>query len=702
MLNVYAISNLLTSITSCFIAIFVFAKGRKTKISTIWAIFAACVAIYGFGAYKASGAESYSSAFLWWQISYVGVIMLPVLFLHFVYTFIGIKRPLFLKSVYIITFAILAADIFSKKLFVGNVSLLFTGSAVFKPGWWIYPPGPLHIFHTLVLFVGLVIYTHIELIRAYKVSDSLKRQQIKYFFLATALGFTGGGTSYLPCFGINIYPVFNIMVAVYPLIMTYAIIRHQLMDIEIVIKKTLVFTSLFTIVFGMFVGIALLVQHFIGVGGNLLKFAISTLIIIFTVRPLEVFLVQVTDKYLFQKKYDYRHLIKEFMDELKTMVLNMSGIAQSTVDFFMSSIRPASIAIFIYNKFTNRYDLIASSEFKDKNFRIAADSLLIKVLGRMGRIIRMNSDELVSSQEQDQLKAMGIELIIPLLAHKELIGLLCLSKKKSDEDYTDDDIGTLSDLSGALSISLKNAQLFDERADAEKRALVGTIATGINHEVGNPLNIITIKLETFRILAREGMMANKTKEEIMKEVGDITDVCLDSVQRIAEITKQVAEFAKPDRKILFDKVNVGEAIDETIAVLKHGMILDTGKIEKKFMCDAVYAVADRGQLKQILFNLIKNASQAIPAGTGKITVNVDKNNDGEIVVKVIDNGCGMSQEVRDKVFTPFFTTKDPGKGTGLGLALVKIMVDRNGGRIRVESQEGQGTTFTLVFKGGLL
>ncbi len=120
------------------------------------------------------------------------------------------------------------------------------------------------------------------------------------------------------------------------------------------------------------------------------------------------------------------------------------------------------------------------------------------------------------------------------------------------------------------------------------------------------------------------------------------------------------------------------------------------------MCDPVYILADRGQLKQILFNLIKNASHAIDKEKGKIVVTVDKNNNGEIAIKITDNGHGMSKEVRDKVFTPFFTTKEPGKGTGLGLALVKIMIDRNNAKIKVESDEEKGTTFTLIFKGGLL
>jgi len=475
------------------------------------------------------------------------------------------------------------------------------------------------------------------------------------------------------------------------------------MDIEVVIKKTLVFASLFTIVFGIFVGITLLLQQFIGGGNKFLGFALSSLVIIFTVRPLEIFLIRVTDKYLFQKKYDYKHLIREFMDELKTMVLNTNDIAQSTVDFLNTSIRPTSSAIFMYNKFTSQYDLISSSDFKDKSFKIPDNSKIIKMLGEISKVLNIrHEDRLILPQEKNQLIELGIELIIPLLIHKELIGFLCLGKKKSDEDYGEDDIEALSGLSGALSISLNNAQLFDERADAEKRALVGTIATGINHEIGNPLNIITIKLDTFRILAKEGLLAHKTKEEIINEVDKITKVCLDSAQRIAEITKQVSEFAKPDKKLIFDKVNISEAIDETMAFLKHGMILDIEKIEKRIICEPVYVLADRGQLKQILFNLIKNASHAIDKEKGKIIVTVDKNNSGEVAIRIADNGHGMIKEVMDKVFTPFFTTKEPGKGTGLGLALVKIMIDRNGAKIKVESEEGEGTTFTLIFKGGLL
>ena len=691
-MNTFAFSGFLLGSTCLLLSILLIRRGT-TRIHTTFALQNLAISVWGFGCGFAGMATQYDQALFWWGFAHTGAYFLVVFLLHHVLLINKMNQRFLLIFLY--TLAITLPILFFSGLI--GIKLKFVFDSFYIPE----SQGPLYPFYCLS-WILVAAYATILLIRAYVVSGKAEKKTMLLYSVAYIFGLWGGATYVFLVLGVKIYPYGNFLIPIYCSLITYAILRHKLFDIEVIIKKTLVFAALFTIVFGIFVGIASLIQQFLGVSGTVLRFVISSLVVIITVRPLEIFLVRVTDKYLFQKKYDYKHLIKEFMDELKIMVLNMNGIAQSTVDFFMSSIRPASVAIFIYNKFTNKYDLIASSDFKDINYKIANDTHLIKTLGRTGKSIRIDSNEMVSSQDLGRLTAMGIELITPLMAHKELIGLLFLGKKKSDEDYTEDDVSTLSDLSGALSISLKNAQLFDERADAEKRALVGTIATGINHEIGNPLNIITIKLETFRILAREGMMNNKSKDEIMKEISNITQVCLDSVQRIAEITKQVAEFAKPDRKIALDKVNIGEAIDETIAVLKHGMIIDAGKIEKRLTHDPIYAVADKGQLKQILFNLIKNASHAIADGKGKIIVSVEKNNDEEVAIKVIDNGYGMPREVRDKVFTPFFTTKDPGKGTGLGLALVKIMVDRNDGRITVDSQEGQGTTFTLVFKGGLL
>lgn len=691
----FPLTGLINAVTSIILGIFVLLKNKSNIKHITFALFCLSMAVWSgfYFAWLTTNVEA--KALLYCHLFMAGAIFIPSIYLHHILALLGLdskKRKIILASY-------AAAIIFS----VLNLTPYFILDVHQRLSFKYWPTaGPIFsVFLSVWSFFA--VYGVYEILKAYNNSTGIEKNRIRYVLIGTIIGWIGGGSNYLLWYDIPVFPVLNITISIYMIMIAYAIVRHKLMDIEVIIKRTLVFASLFTIVFGIFIGITLLMQQLIGGASNLLGLAVSSIVIIFTVRPLEIFLIRITDKYLFQKKYDYKHLIRDFMDELKTMVLNTTDIAQSTVDFLNASIRPIASAVFMYNRFTSQYDLIASDNFEEKDLKIAASSKLVKILGDTGKILALKgNNKLMALQEKERFTELGIELIMPLLIHKELIGFLCLAKKKSDEDYSSDDTEALSDLSGALSISLNNAQLFDERADAEKRALVGTIATGINHEVGNPLNIITIKLDTFRILAKEGLLAQKTKEEIIDEVNKITKVCLDSAQRIAEITKQVSEFAKPDKKLIFGKVNISEALDETIAFLKNGMILDSGKIEKKIACEPAYVLADRGQLKQILFNLIKNASHAIDKERGKIIVNVDKNNSDEVVIKIIDNGHGMPKEVRDRVFTPFFTTKEPGKGTGLGLALVKIMIDRNNARIKVESEEGKGTTFTLIFKGGLL
>lgn len=694
-MTIYAVGSFSILIVNCILWVFILSNRKKDAIVWSYLLWSASVSGWSLGyGITLSGWFDKSTTLFWNRFCHANASFIGIFFLQlaFALTHQLDKRKKYMTIMYFLGISLLILDF--TPLFVKDL---------WQMSFFKYQPlgGPLYIYFTAIFFYSVMNGLWV-LYKRMRETYGNEKAQLKIFLTGTLIGYSGGATLFLQAHRLNILPIGVFFISFYVLFTGYAIYKYGFMNIEVLIKKTLVFASLFTIVYAIFVGIMLLTQELLA-SGRFLGLALSSLIIIFTVRPVESFLIRITDKYLFQKKYDYKHLIRDFMDELKTMVLNANDIAQSTIDFLNSSIRPISSAIFMYNKFTGQYDLIASGDFKDKSFKIPDSSRLIKMLGETGKIMNVRSDDnLLLSEEKDQLSGLGIELIIPLLIHKELIGLLCLGKKKSDEDYGEEDIGALSDLSGALSISLNNAQLFDERADAEKRALVGTIATGINHEIGNPLNIITIKLDTFRILAKEGLLAHKTKEQIIEEVDKITKVCLDSAQRIAEITKQVAEFAKPDKKLIFDKVNINEAIDETIAFLKHGMIIEPEKIEKRIMCEPVYALADRGQLKQILFNLVKNASHAIDKEKGRITIGVDKNNNGEVIIKVIDNGRGISKAHMDKVFTPFFTTKEPGKGTGLGLALVKIMIDRNGARIKIESEEGEGTTFTLIFKGGLL
>ena len=701
-MNLFALSGLSTGITSLSLTLFVFLKQRKTVLNRIWIFLTFLVAIWGFGCYKMASTADKTEAFLWYRLAHIGVTLIPVFTYLFTSVFLDLKKKIvskiicFIGSIFVIANLV---DLVNSYFFADKAYYLMIAHMkwIFNSFYMDSPPGPIYSFF-VVFFFAVIGNVYYELFKALKENTGTKKAQIKYFFLATLVGFIGGGSSFLPVFNINVYPIGNFATATYPLVITYAILAHQLMDIEVVIKKTIIFATLFTIFFGIIVGITVTLQELLA-GGRLLGLAISSLIIIFSVRPLEDFLVRVTDKYLFQKKYDYKHLIRQFMDELKTMVLNAQDIAQSTLDFLNSTIHPTSSALLMHNKFTNRYEVITSVDFKGGVFEIPDTALVVKELLNGGQIINISKNNTLVNDESKKLNERNIEIIVPLLIRKDLIGMVCLGKKKSDEGYTDEDIDALSDLSGALAIAMNNAQLFDERADAEKRAMIGTLATGINHEIGNPLNIINIKLQSFKILAEQKMLDKKSKEDIIKDVTDITETCLENTQRIAEITKKVSEFAKPNKTLALDKVDVSEAIDESISILKHELVLERINFKKEILCKTPHVLVDRGQLKQIIFNLVKNAVQAINKENGEIAIKVSKHNSGEIILKIMDNGPGIPKKSLDKIFMPFYTTKEPGKGTGLGLALVNRLVERNGGRIEVQSEEGKGTVVTLIFKG---
>ena len=238
-INNFALSGLLTGFTSLSLALFVYFKNRENSLNRVWAIFAVAVAIWGFGVYKIAMASDIAVAMMWWRIAHIGVIGIPVLFFHFVYRFLEVPRKTAVVVVYIIGLIFLGLD--ATDLFIANMRFVFSSF------YYDSPPGPAYPAFVF-FFLGMTFYSHYRLLRAYRYSSGPRKNQIKYFFLATVVGFSGGTTCFLPVFGIDVYPILNFTVPLYPIIMTYAIARYRLMDISIVIHKGLAYSLLLSLI----------------------------------------------------------------------------------------------------------------------------------------------------------------------------------------------------------------------------------------------------------------------------------------------------------------------------------------------------------------------------------------------------------------------------------------------------------------------
>jgi len=687
----FIMSMLFTGITTLLLGAFVYLNNKRNKINITFALYSFSIAWWSLAQIGNVYGPTLEISWFWARVEQMGVVFIPTFFVHFIVVFLSLNKKLLLRFCYV--FSTLIA-------ILSPTTSLITPRAERKFNAINFgEPGPL--YPLLILFFAIsTIYCLWKLFESYKSSAAVQKNRLKYLLGSSILGYIGGSANFFLVYNINLYPLTpfgTYLVSLYTLIVAYAITRHQLLDIEVLIKKSLVFAGMFAFAFGVFVAVTLLVSQLVG-GGRIISLAISALIIIIGLRPIESFLINATDKFLFQKKYEYKQVLMAFIDEVITL-LSLDEIASSTLKLLDQTIHPASSAVFIYNKLEDKYQLYNSQGLEDKNIAFTSSSKLViflkkskepVVITQISGIINVSHEIL---QEMDQLKAM---LCLPLMLHHDLIGFIALGKKKSDEEYTKEDLDILLDLARTESVAIGNSQLLAEAAQAERRAAIGTMAAGIYHEIGNPLNIINTKIQLFIISVQRGLYKDKSKEEIIEECKSILNHTINQTNRIADITRKLSNFARPSKEFKPEIVDIPQEIEETLAVVGHELELEKIKIEKQFSSGLPNILADRRQIQQIFFNIIKNAGQAIEEA-GVITIKAFTSADNKIHIEITDTGKGIPQDKKDRVFEPFFTTKGQGKGTGLGLSIVKQLVWRNKGDILFRSEAGKGTTFILEF-----
>ncbi len=227
-------------------------------------------------------------------------------------------------------------------------------------------------------------------------------------------------------------------------------------------------------------------------------------------------------------------------------------------------------------------------------------------------------------------------------------------------------------------------------------ASIGRLSAGVAHEINNPLAIINEKAGLLKDLF-----------EIKKEYKDderllgIADSILTSVARCGAITKQLLGFAR-HFEVDVRSVNISEVIEEVLSFLRKEAQYRNITLVVDIPQDVPSIVSDRGKIQQIFVNLVNNAFQAVEKN-GTVTVRAHGGEDGWVVTHVSDTGCGIAPENLEKIFDPFFSTKKSSGGTGLGLSITYGLVRKLRGSITVDSELGQGTTFTIsfppIFKG---
>jgi len=219
---------------------------------------------------------------------------------------------------------------------------------------------------------------------------------------------------------------------------------------------------------------------------------------------------------------------------------------------------------------------------------------------------------------------------------------------------------------------------------ADKMAGLGTLAGGIAHEVNNPLASILTYAQLMQSKAQKGTLTLDGAVDYAARIEGVTKHCKATIQNLLQFSREPREEVGP--------IPLREAIEAAVSLISHQLELQGIKVTIEGDDDVVVK-ADRNHIMQVFLNLLTNAKDAMPEGG---SINIETHRDGgHIQVAVSDTGTGIAPGDLNRIFEPFFTRKEPGKGTGIGLYLCYQIIEKLSGTIKVESERGRGTRFTI-------
>jgi signal transduction histidine kinase len=690
-MNPLAVSAFFTAFFSLILGGLVFFKKKKDNVTLSYTLLTISFFIWIFGIGMEIMAPNKLWGLFWNRWLYSGAIFIPTFFIHFVQSYF--------KKIKIKT--LILSYLVSIILLFFNFTALFVKDVVPK-GSFNYASVPGIIFPFFVLYFSLiVIYASYLIIKEFKNSTGIKRNQLKFIILASVIGFSGGSTNFLLVFDIfHVPPIGNYFIALYLFVLFYAIIKHHLMDINIVLKKGTTYVLLILLLLVPSAILIIVSQKFFFQKINYLFsaiiFSILLLVTIFfhKIKPRTEKAVELL---LFKDRYNYRDTLGKFSKAMVS-ILNLESLSKRIIETITQTMRVEKASLYVLNEERGGYHLLESRNIKIASFPpvLAKGGPLPQYLQKMKEIIIR--EELLKGGNIPELNKvintmsqLEAEVSIPLVLKGQLIGMINLSHKFNKDIYSHEDIELLSTLANQTAIAIENARLYEDLKKsksyirrADRLASLGTLTAGLAHEIRNPL----VAIKTFTQLLPERLEDEEFRNHFL-------NIASGEVDRISALVTELLEFARPSEP-KFELENINEILDGMILLISSETKSKHINIAKDYGTDLSPITIDREQMKQVFLNMLLNAIEATP-GNGKIVVKTRSfiKPDGEpyIQIEFTDNGCGIAPEYLEDIFTPFFTTKE--KGSGLGLSISNQIIQDHKGYIDVESQLNKGTSFFI-------
>jgi two-component system NtrC family sensor kinase len=350
---------------------------------------------------------------------------------------------------------------------------------------------------------------------------------------------------------------------------------------------------------------------------------------------------------------------------------------------------------FLMNLIESSIDGIIATDMKGNIliFNKGAENILgykaEEVVGKMN--IRSIYPPGVAKEVMEKLRSldfggMGRLTSFPIFHRKkdgELIeGDLSASIVFNEEGKEIASVGIFKDLRERLKVERELQKTREALLQSEKLAAMGRLTSQIAHELNNPIYGI---MNTLELLKTEIPPESKRRR--------ILELSLSEIRRLSEMLKNMLSFSKPEEEKR-RPIGLNELLEGILTMMEKQMKEASVKVVTDFNRDIPEVMASTNQMRQVFLNMFKNAKEAMPKG-GTLSVNTLREND-TVLVQIQDTGVGIPEEIQNRIFEAFFTTKQKVKGVGLGLSVCYGIIKDHGGDIGVKSEEGRGTTFTIT------
>ncbi len=701
MISYLTISSLVNALSSITLALLIYSKNPESRLSRSFCLFCLFVALWSIPYFFWQLATTGEQALLLCRMLMAGAALIPVSLHYFVSELTRSDHRSLIRYGYWVGALFAFLSLFTPYVVAGvEEKLIFPFWPV--PGWLFYPFMVNFLFYSVISFIALI--------RFYKKAEPRRKKQIQFVVYGLVLCYSGGLTNFFLWFDVPVTPFGNGLVAVYVVAVGYSIMKFRLMEVDLILLKGLCYASFILVV-------ALLLStgiYFFGYPGDqeegrnnyqmLTAFLISVLMVSVLFWLLPAFKRGVegfVEGNLLRDRFSYRNELKEFTRKIGELP-NEKNIFKEIVDFVSRNMDIGRISFFYKAPLESAYTCRAQAgDYVEEIRKITFDPEhpLPELLKEKGTFLLGDElrEELAAGSKSTTApridEKLPVSAVIPVHHHDHLLGFLFLGETRGKQGYTDIDLSLLESLCIQVALVFMARDLERKANQADRLISLGTFAASMAHEIRNPL----VSIQTFVSLMGEQKEHPHFREKLHK-------VMERDVNRIATIVENIGCLSENGTGN-FSNLDLTAALETSIEISHKelqtkGINISLSKPERPMVA------GDYNQLVQVFLNLIQNAADAIedtPDPSIEIRVHHRRlgGDNRAVIVEVSDNGPGIDGTVLSNIFDPFVSTKNTGdinrkRGMGLGLSIVKRIIDSHHGEISVTSERGKGTSFRIT------